>query len=60
MEEKKERFISIFKDKVSRDGANELLEWLEDSDFFVAPASTKYHGSYEGGLVEHWLNVYDC
>lgn len=60
MEEKKERFISIFKDKVSRDGANELLEWLEDSDFFVAPASTKYHGSYEGGLVEHSLNVYDC
>ena len=60
MEEKRERFISIFKDKVSRDGAHELLKWLEDSDFFVAPASTKYHGSYEGGLVEHSLNVYDC
>ena len=36
------------------------MEWVEhETDFFTAPASTRYHGSYEGGLVEHSLNVYD-
>lgn len=58
--EKKERFISIFKELIHRDGADNLLDWLNESDFFIAPASTRYHGSYEGGLVEHSLNVYDC
>jgi len=38
---------------------DKLLAWLEDeTDFFTAPASTKYHGSYEGGLLDHSLNVY--
>lgn len=44
---------------VSRDGIDELLKWLEESDFFNAPASHAYHGSYIGGLCEHSLNVYD-
>lgn len=56
----KERFIKIFEDSIKREGSAELLRWLEDSDFFVAPASTKYHGCHEGGLLEHSLNVYDC
>lgn len=56
----KERFIQIYNDKVKRDGADDLLVWLLSSDFFEAPASTKYHGSHEGGLLEHSLNVYDC
>lgn len=55
----KERFMQLFS-KINRTGALDLLEWLEQSDFFVAPASTKYHGSYEGGLLEHSLNVYDA
>ena len=42
---------------IKRPGISELLKWLETSDFFTAPASTKYHGSYEGGLCEHSLNV---
>lgn len=54
----KERFISLC-DKISRDGIGDLLAWLSKSDFFSAPASTKYHGSYPGGLLEHSLNVYD-
>lgn len=35
-----------------------LISKLEQSDFFVAPASTKYHNSFAGGLVDHSLNVY--
>ncbi len=58
----KERFIAIYKDKIKRDGADKLLEFLlsSSSDFFTAPASTRFHGNYEGGLLEHSLNVYDC
>lgn len=58
----KERFIEIFKNNVKRDGADKLLEYLQSpaSDFFTAPASSRFHSSYEGGLLEHSLNVYDC
>lgn len=58
----KERFIEIYKENITRPGADKLLEYLlsPSSDFFVAPASTRFHGSYEGGLLEHSLNVYDC
>ena len=54
----KEQFINTYKEQIKRDGALELLEWLEKSDFFTAPASTKYHLAYAGGLVEHSFNVY--
>ncbi len=58
----KERFIEIYTSKIKREGADKLLEFLESpaSDFFVAPASARFHSSYEGGLVDHSLNVYDC
>ncbi len=56
----KERFIEIFQSKVKREGADKLLEYLVSSDFFQAPASARFHSSYEGGLVDHSLNVYDC
>lgn len=55
----KERFLQICTENINREGINELLKWLETSDFFYCPASTKYHGNYEGGLLEHSLNVYD-
>jgi len=55
----KEKFIEIFERHIKRDGAKELLEWLEKSDFFTAPASTRFHGSEEGGLLKHSLNVYE-
>lgn len=56
----KEEFITVFREKVTRPGAERMLNYLlsEESDFFTAPASTRFHGSYEGGLVEHSLNVY--
>lgn len=58
----KERFISIYKQYIHRPGSDKLLEFLlsNKSDFFTAPASTRFHGNYDGGLVEHSLNVYDC
>lgn len=56
----KERFIEIFTTSVKREGADKLLEYLKNSDFFTAPASARFHSSYEGGLCEHSLNVYDC
>ena len=58
----REEFIRIYKENIHRTGADRLLEYLcsEESDFFTAPASTRYHGSYPGGLAEHSLHVYDC
>lgn len=59
---KKEEFLEIYRTHIHREGADKLLEYLESksSDFFTAPASQRFHGSYEGGLVEHSVNVYHC
>lgn len=43
-----------------REGVEALLEFIRKSDFYTAPASTKYHSCHEGGLLEHSLNVYAC
>ena len=59
----KEKFIEIYTSCIKREGADKLLDFLtspDKSDFFTAPASTRYHGAYEGGLLEHSLNVYEC
>lgn len=58
--ELRERFLRILTETIHRDGVDKLLEWLNRSDFFKAPASTRFHGNYEGGLLQHSLNVYDC
>lgn len=51
-------FDEIFVKSIKREGAKELLDWLHSTDFFEAPASSKYHECYEGGLAEHSVNVY--
>lgn len=57
----KEEFIRVYNDNIKREGADKLLDYLENkSDFFTAPASTRFHSSYEGGLAQHSLNVYYC
>ncbi len=58
----KQEFIEIYQKYIKREGAEKLLAHLmsPSSDFFAAPASTRFHGAYEGGLVEHSLNVYEC
>lgn len=55
----REKFIEIYNTHIKRPGADELLNWIESTDFFTAPASTKYHGAYQGGLVEHSVNVFE-
>ncbi len=55
-----ERFLQIFREKITREGSDKLLDFLMKSDFFTAPASTRYHLACEGGLLQHSLNVYDC
>ena len=55
----KERFEQLLQ-SVNRDGIDKLIEFIRKSDFYTAPASTRYHGAKEGGLLEHSLNVYKC
>ncbi|MBQ3093052.1 MAG: hydrolase [Clostridia bacterium] len=54
----KEEFINIYKSNIAREGSDKLLEWLETTDFFTAPASTKFHCACEHGLLMHSINVY--
>ena len=54
----KEEFLEIFNKHIKRDGQDKLLEYLIKSDFFIAPASTKFHSCHEGGLCEHSVKVY--
>lgn len=54
----KEEFIEIYETNIKREGSRELLEWLQKTDFFTAPASTKFHCACEQGLVMHSLSVY--
>ena len=54
----KEEFIQIYQENIKREGSAELLEWLQKTDFFTAPASTKFHGACEQGLVMHSISVF--
>ena len=53
-----EKFENLLQ-SVNREGINILLTFIRKSDFYTAPASTRYHSCHEGGLLEHTLNVYD-
>lgn len=55
----KEEFIRIYNENISRKGSTELLEWISKTDFFTAPASTKFHCACECGLVMHSVSVYN-
>lgn len=54
-----EEFIEIYNKYITRQGADELLEWLKRTDFFTAPASSKYHCACENGLVMHSVSVFN-
>ena len=60
IQKNKSRYIELVQ-SISRDGCNleKLLNWLENSDFYFAPASAKYHAATKGGLCWHSLHVYD-
>ena len=54
----KEEFLSLL-ESVNREGMEDLIKFIKKTDFFIAPASTRFHGSKEGGLLEHSLKVYE-
>ena len=55
----KEEFIELLK-QTNREGMENLIEFLKNkTDFFEAPASTRFHGSFKGGLLEHSMKVYE-
>ena len=54
----KNKFIELLK-STNREGMENLIEFIEKTDFFKAPASTRFHGGYEGGLLEHSMKVYE-
>ena len=58
----KDDYLSVFNQHIHREGNSNLLKYLlsDGSDFFTAPASSRFHGSHSEGLVEHSLNVYTC
>jgi hypothetical protein len=58
VETNKEKFLRYYS-WITRPGSEELLNYIKGTDFFTAPASTRYHGNHEGGLVEHSVNVYE-
>lgn len=51
-------FKNIVKQNIHRDGINELMAWLDTTDFYKAPASARYHGAVPGGLCAHSLETY--
>ncbi len=55
----KEDFLQIYNTHIKREGADKLLEWLLSTDFFTAPASSRFHSNFEGGLCSNSVNVYN-
>ena len=58
MDNDKTKIINLLQ-TVKIEGMDKLIKYIQESDYFIAPASTKYHGSYTGGLAEHSLKVYN-
>ena len=59
LEALKTKFLNIYNQNIKRPGSEELLKWLKNADFFVAPASSRFHLAKPGGLVEHSIHVYE-
>lgn len=55
----KDEFMQIYTENITRKGSKELLDWIQKTDFFTAPASTKYHCACEHGLVMHSVSVFN-
>lgn len=55
----RKQFEEIYKANIKREGADALLAYLDTTDFFTAPASTKFHSNFAGGLVDHSIKVYN-
>ena len=56
----REEFMHVYANLIQRSGSNNLLDWIESrTDFFDAPASTRYHLAEPGGLVKHSVHVFE-
>ena len=58
LRENKQKYIDLCHKYIKRDGIENLLEYLENSDFFEAPSSMGFHLNEEGGLCQHSMNVF--
>lgn len=58
VQEVKSKFLEAVDTHIHRNGIRELVAWLEISDFFIAPASSRFHGAEPGGLAAHSYNVW--
>lgn len=58
IKEVKDKIIDLLK-STGRKGIENVIKYMDEGDFFLAPASTKYHNNFDGGLAEHSLNVYE-
>jgi len=54
----KEQFLELLS-SIQREGIDDLIKFIESTDFFKAPASTRFHGDFEGGLLQHSMKVYE-
>ena len=55
----REKFCELYGRFIRRPGSKELYDWIESTDFFTAPASTRFHGCHSEGLVEHSVHVWE-
>ena len=53
----KERFLELLR-STKREGIENLISFIEKTDFYTAPASRRFHGSFEVGLLENNLRDY--
>lgn len=54
----REEFMQLYTEHIAREGSQKLLAWLDTTDFYTAPASTRFHCACPSGLVMHSINVY--
>lgn len=56
----KQRFIELCNEHIHREGLDKVLAYLEKSDFYTAPSSTRFHLNEDGGLCLHSMNVFEA
>ena len=56
----KQRFMELCNEHIHRDGLDKVLAYLEESDFYIAPSSSRFHLNEDGGLCLHSINVFEA
>ena len=56
----KQRFMELCNEHIHRDGLDKVLAYLEKSDFYIAPSSSRFHLNEDGGLCLHSINVFEA